>query len=397
MLMPVDFCYDSLGQNVDLGYPNLAPPDLAPDQFDTTWPRVLPLRLLMYLQQFGIQFRTHLVPAAPLGAWYPIALAWHDFDCDYFALISPAAKQRGRCHEIRFLFYYHEGDNPGRIKDRFDLLCDHHCLPRSCYLFVSANSAAKQCENFYYFNDHEYFLSYINRRQIANAADHSVRPYEFTALNRIHKWWRGAAMSDLYQRGILDKSLWSYNTEITENDRPEDNPISLDQQIGWCQSLQNFLGRGPYVCDSTDSVAHNDHRHVNTDLYRQSYCHLILETLFDVDQSGGTFLTEKTYKCMKFGQPFVIIGPVGSLQVLRDCGYRVFDHMVDNRYDRIVDNTERWFAVRNSILAIKNQDMHQWYLGCLEDVLHNQWLFATKSHSVLDQLVQRLTEHRHTI
>lgn len=395
--MHIDFCYDVLGENADLGYPNLAQRNLAPDQFDTSWPRVLPLRLLMYLQQFGFAFSAHLVDSAPLGSWYPIALAWHDFHCDYFDLISDTAKQRARRNEIRFLFYYHEGDHPGRIQKRFELLCKQHALPSSCYLFVSANSSADQYENFYYFNDHEYFLSYINRRQTAALADGTVRPYQFTALNRIHKWWRAAVMSDLHHSAVLDQSLWSYNTEITEDDRPEDNPIRLDQKANWSDLLKEFLSQGPYVCDSADSVAHNDHRNINADLYRQSYCHLIIETLFDVDQSGGTFLTEKTYKCIKFGQPFVMIGPIGSLAALRKAGYRVFDHMIDNSYDQITDNTQRWLAAKKAILEIQQQDMHAWYLDCLDDVLHNQWLFNTKSHAILDRLVNRLAVNSNAI
>lgn len=393
----INFCYDSLGPNPDLGYPNLAQPALQSDEFDTTWPRVLPLRLLMYLQQFGHAFKSWHISQAPHRSWYPIALGWHDFDCDYFDLISAMAKHRARSKEIRFLFYYHEGDHPGRIRQRFDLLCDQHCLPRSCYLFVSANSAATQYENFLYFNDHEYFLSYINRRQSAIPAESAVRAYQFTALNRTHKWWRAAIMSDLHHRGVLDTSLWSYNTKVTEDDKPEDNPIKLDQQGQWWRLIHHFLSQGPYVCDGTNAAAHNDHRHVNTDLYLKSYCHLVIETLFDADQSGGTFLTEKTYKCTKFGQPFVIIGPPGSLQVLRDSGYRVFDNMIDNSYDQIIDNTERWAAVKKTILDIKTKDMHQWYLGCLDDVRHNQWNFATKNQGALDHLVQRLTANTHFI
>lgn len=395
--MHIDFCYDSLGHNTDLGYPNLAEPNLDPDQFDITWPRVLPLRLLMYMQQFGSKFRAHSTALAPIGAWYPVALAWHDFDCDYFDLISAIAKDRARRGEIKFLFYYHEGDHPGRIKQRFDLLCDYHGLARSCYLFVSANSSADQFENFYYFNDHEYFLSYINRDQDATTADSSRRPYEFTALNRIHKWWRATVMSDLRSRGVLDQSLWSYNTELTEDERPEDNPISIDQSSQWSEVLNDFLTKGPYVCDSTDAVSHNDHRKINTDLYTQSYCHLVIETLFDVDQSGGTFLTEKTWKCLKFGQPLVIIGPVGSLATLRRSGYRVFDHAIDNRYDTIVDNTQRWLCARQCIESIRQQDMHQWYLKCLDDVQHNQWLFKTKGHGTLDLLIHKLAAHRDLI
>lgn len=395
--MHIDFCYDSLGNNIDLGYPNLAQPGLAPDQFDITWPRILPLRLLMYLQQFGLHFRAHLVQCAPPGSWYPIALAWHDFECDYFSLLSHTTRHRIQQEEIRVLFYYHEGDHPGRIKRRFDQLCEYHQLPRDCYLFVSANSSAVRYSNFYYFNDHEYFLSYINRRQTAALANSTVRPYEFTALNRIHKWWRAAVMSDLHHDRVLDRSLWSYNITLTEDDRPEDNPIRLDARSDWPAIIQTFLSGAPYVCDNADTVLHNDHRSINTDLYTQSYCHLVIETLFDVDQSGGAFLTEKTFKCIKFGQPFVIVGPVGSLETLRQSGYRVFDHAIDNSYDKITDNTERWLAAKQAIVKIQQQDMHTWYLDCLEDVLHNQSLFNTKSHAVLDQLARKLAANRNTI
>jgi len=395
--MLIDFCYDTLGPNQNLGYPNLAQKNLRSDQFDNTWPRTLPLRLLMYLQQFGFGFRTHHVVSAPAGAWYPIALAWHDFDCDYFGLISNEIKQRIRRNEIRLLFYYHEGDHPGRIKQRFDRLCEQHRLPNSCYLFVSANSSASQYQNFWYFNDHEYFLGYINRTQYLSTVNDETRCYEFTALNRTHKWWRATVMSDLQHRGLLDRSLWSYNTSITDNDEPDNNPIRLDCMPGQDQIIRQFLSEGPYVCDTADAVAHNDHRHINADLYTQSYCHLVLETFFDADQSGGTFLTEKTWKCVKFGQPFVIIGPVGSLHILRESGYRVFDHAIDNRYDTIVDNTERYLAVRNTILKIRQQDMHQWYLQCLDDAQYNQWQFTTKDKGTLDRLVKKLTEHLYTI
>lgn len=387
----IDFCYDDLGPNPDLGYPNLAQPGLSPEQFDTTWPRVLPLRLLMYLQQFGIRFRTHLVAHAPMASWYPIALAWHDFNCDYMALISRAAKERARKREIKFLFYYHEGDHPGRIKSRFDDLCRSHGLPLTCYLLISANSAADRFDRCRYFNDHEYFLSYINRDQVAETALDRPRSFDFTALNRIHKWWRATIMSDLREAGLLGRSLWSYNTELSQEDQPHDNPIRLCDLPNGHVILHRFLAEGPHVCDSNDATQHNDHRRINHALYTDSYCHLVIETLYDVDQSGGAFLTEKTFKCLKFGQPFVIIGAAGSLDLLRQAGYRVFDHAIDNSYDMIQDNTQRWLATRQSIIQLKQQNMQDWYRRCLDDVRHNQWQFATKTHGLLDKLIRYLT------
>jgi len=385
----INFCYDTMS-DPELGYPNLAELGLAPDEFDTTWPRCIPFRLLVYLGRAGMHWTSSTVDTAPTGSWYPVALGWHDFDCDYFGLMKPNTIARLKQKEIRVLFYYHEGDNPERMRVRLDNLCELHQLPKDCYLFVSANTAADSVDRFCYFPDHEYFLSYVNRRQGYTPVTDLPRQYDFTALNRIHKWWRASIMSDLYTSGLLSNSYWSYNTTITDGDQPEDNPISVHSVADWPARLASFLAGGPYYCDGPNADAHNDHRQINSDLYLNSYCHISIETLFDVDQSGGAFITEKTYKCIKFGQPFVVAGPVGSLRALRAAGYRVFDHAIDNSYDLIEDNTQRWFAVKNAVAKIKNQDLHSWYLKCIPDLEHNQQLFLKSSRPSIERLVNRL-------
>jgi hypothetical protein len=380
-----------------LGYPNLAQPGLQGHEFDDQWPRTVPLRLLVYFDRASVVSNSFTVQEAPIGSWYPIALAWHDFDCDYFSLMSTQLLNRVRNREIRVLFYYHEGDNPAKIKQRIDALCYKHGLSSNCYFFISANTAADNLENFKYFPDHEHFFRYINRRQQVSEVSTNTRSYEFTALNRTHKWWRASCMSDLHQSGVLDRSLWSYNTQCTIDDQEKDNPLELDSMPGWRVSVSHFIDNGPYFCDSDDDQSHNDHRLIPTNLYRDSYCHLVIETLFDADQSDGAFLTEKTYKCIKFGQPFVIIGTAHSLRTLRQQGYRTFDHVIDNSYDEITDNTKRWMAVRNSILKIRSQDMHEWFLKCLPDVKHNQEIFNKSCNESLDEITKTLLHTRYQI
>jgi hypothetical protein len=316
-----------------------------------------------------------------------VGLGFFNFDVDYFDLIPQQILEQKKT----ILFYYHEGDNPERIRERLDYCCYRHNLPLSCYLFISANTAADNVDRFYYFPDHEHFLLYINRHQGYTPVTDLPRSYDFTALNRVHKWWRGSIMSDMYFDELLTNSLWSYNTAVTDGDRPEDNPISIRTVLDWSTKLDQFLSGGPYYCDGPNEVAHNDHRKINTDLYLNSYCHIVIETLFDVDQSGGAFLTEKTYKCLKFGQPFVIAGAVGSLQTLRDAGYRVFDGLIDNSYDTVVDNTQRWFAIKKAIAKIKSQNIHSWYLKCMPDLIHNQQLYIQRNKPTLERLISRLS------
>lgn len=391
----INFCFDTLG-DYGIGYPNLARANLGPDEFDQIWPFTVPFRIQMYLSEANIPYGVHLSESAPQGSWYPISLGWHNFDCDYFSLLSDCVKTQLTQGRIKLLFYYHEGDNPSRIKAQFDHLCAAHDLPKDCYQFISANSSAETLENFWYFPDHESFFKYVNRRQPASLATADSRDYRFTAINRSHKWWRATCMSQLKQVGVLDQSLWSYNTECLVGDQPKYNPISFDdnQQL----LLQQFVQHGPYFCDSDNADAHNDHRFVVEHLYTHSYCHLVLETLFDADQSNGAFLTEKTYKCIKFGQPFVIIGPANSLAALRKDGYRVFDHVIDNSYDAITDNNLRWIAVQKTIANINlRKDLHQWYLQCMPDLIHNQMLFTNTTTSSVQRLYQKLAAYWHTV
>lgn len=391
----INFCFDSLGE-YNIGYPNLAKAGLQPDEFDVTWPRSIPFRLYKYFSTAEIPVSVHTVEAAPPGSWYPISLGWHDFDCDYFELLPDTVKLKLKNHDIRLLFHYHEGDNPGRIKDRFDQLCVQHQLPKNCYLFVSANSSAAELENFYYFSDHESFFKYVNRHQAAGTISNSTRSYKFTAINRSHKWWRATCMSQLKHQGILEHSLWSYNTNCLVGDQFDDNPISLPTSKELL--LKKFVKHGPYFCDSDNADAHNDHRYVTEHLYTHSYCHIVLETLFDADQSHGAFVTEKTYKCIKFGQPFVVIGTAYSLETLRQQGYRVFDHAIDNSYDTIQDNNLRWAALQKTIAKIKSQDnLHEWYVSCLPDLIHNQQVFLQKKTPSIIRLAQKLTTDVDTV
>jgi hypothetical protein len=389
----INFCFDSLGEH-GIGYPNLARLNLTPEEFDVTWPYTIPNRLQMYLESAGIKFNVWTVTSSPINSWYPVSLAWHDFGCDYFSLLSDVVKTRLRQKEIKILFYYHEGDNPKRIQQRFNDCCVYNQLPTDCYRFISANSAANSVENFYYFCDHESFLKYINRSQPLTTITDAPRDRVFTALSRAHKWWRATAVSQLLHKGLLEQSLWSYNTNCLVGDQIEDNPIPLSDHERTL--MHNFLAQGPYYCDSDNADAHNDHRFVVEHLYTHSYCHLVLETLFDADQSGGAFITEKTYKCIKFGQPFVIIGTVGSLECLRAAGYRTFDDAIDNSYDSITDNGLRWQAIKQTIADIRKQNLHEWYLKCLPDLVHNQWVYSKTVPSLI-QLVNFLTTDWYTV
>ena len=346
------------------------------------WPNTVPFELLEHC-------RTHNYPCSISTngpGFYAIGIGFFNFDVDYFKLIPNWVFKNNTV-----LFYYHEGDNPYGIKQRLDELCIKHELPVNCYRFISGNTAADSIPGFIYFPDHELLYWHRNQCITPGPINLNTRPKEFTALSRTHKWWRATVMADMVRNKILINSHWSYCTDITLTESFVDNPIEVDSLL-IKSDIDNFLAGAPYTCDSHTSDQHNDHSQIQLAHYTDAYCNIVLETHYDADQSGGAFLTEKTFKPIKYGQPFVIVGAPGSLAALRKLGYRTFDHAIDNSYDLVQNNTLRWQQTLRTIQQIHQQDMNAWFQRCVDDIKHNQQLFLASKYTRLNSLLERLND-----
>lgn len=392
--MTFNFVFDR--HNDSRPYPNLAPMMTNPHEsyagMGDTYPRIAPCRLLLYCEDHAYPYRvSYMDEPIPTAALYPIGLAWFDYGIDYFALMPATTLAAVRAGSLTVLFYYHEGDNPDRERLRLDSLCLDHNLPVSSYRFVSGNTAAAAIPGFAYFPDHELF--YWRNGVIWNgqprpyaAAHRRPRSKRFTLLSRIHKWWRSTILAYFDQQGLLDCAYWSYG-DTTIGDRREDNPIQVTKFPGLEEHMTTFLSGSPYRCDDLTSDEHNSHWITAEQLYTDSYMSFVMETLYDAEQSGGAFLTEKTFKAILNAHPFVIFGCVNTLASLRGLGYRTFDHLIDTSYDTIKDNTQRFRATMASVRQLLNrEDLLSWYQLCLEDIEYNQQRFISSKYDRLAEL-----------
>lgn len=358
-------------------------------EFGLHFPYTIPLRLQEYCEHHGAKITIHhMHNNLPSNTFYPVGLAFFDFGIDYFTLLPTevfAAVFKGK---VKVLFYYHEGDNPARIKQRLDQLACNVRLPADCYVFVSANSAARDIPGFVYFNDFELWYYQRNLDQAPLPIHSDPRQREFTVLNRLHKSWRATAMADLQRTGVLANSYWSY---CETGELGDDNPIEIDAIPDLRLNTDQFLAQAPYASDELDQARRNDHSSTPAHYHANAYCNIVMETHFDADQSGGVFLTEKTFKPIKHGQLFFIAGAAGSLQALRDLGYRTFDSVLDNTYDRIADNTQRWIRLRDAIQQAQYR-LADRFAAAKADIKHNQQLFAELKTQRLNNLIKDIHE-----
>jgi hypothetical protein len=373
-------------------YPGLAQHQARPytpgwREFGSHFPYTIPLRLQEYCEQHGVKINIFGInDPLPPNTFYPVGLGFFDFGIDYFSLL-PLEVFRAVYHKkIQVLFYYHEGDNPVRIKQRLDVLAQQVRLPANCYRVISANSAAADIPGFVYFNDFELWYYQRNIEQPALSIHHQPRERDFTVLNRLHKSWRATVMADLQRHSVLDNSYWSY---CETGSVGTDNPIEIDSIDGLTAATAEFLAGAPYVSDDLNQHQRNDHSATDTKYHVNSYCNIVMETHFDADQSGGVFLTEKTFKPIKHGQLFFVAGPAGSLQALRDLGYKTFDSVLDNTYDRIANNTQRWQRLCEAIQQSQHR-LADRFEAARADIEHNQQLFLSNKANRLNTLINQL-------
>lgn len=131
------------------------------------------------------------------------------------------------------------------------------------------------------------------------------------------------------------------------------------------------------------------------DLYyhRESYFSIVTETLFYGNGNlkrhhqpfveDSIFFTEKTFRCMALMHPFILFGRPGSLDELRKKGYQTFSPMIDESYDKIEDDEERFFAIWGEIYRLIKQtdeEWLQWQEQIRDIVVHNKIHFRNTTN-----------------
>ena len=222
-------------------------------------------------------------------------------------------------------------------------------------------------------------LLYRHRnRSMPTVYHEQTRTKNFTALVRTHKQWRAYTMAKLWSKGLHEQGYFGYNNLITVED---DTPIIDIENFGSLKHhTEFFLKLCPFHCDLLTADEHADMKWTVGLHHSDAYFNFVIES----NLTGPVRLTEKVFKPIKNCQPFVIAGAKGSVQQLREMGYRTFDTVVDHSYDSIEDHTQRWEAVTIEMCRIaKSKKTYQMYTECKEDLLHNQNLFLNRESETI--------------
>lgn len=137
----------------------------------------------------------------------------------------------------------------------------------------------------------------------------------------------------------------------------------------------------------------------NSSDYQNSMIEVVLETMFD---DSRNHLTEKSLRPIACGQPFILASSPGSLQYLRDYGFKTFDGHINETYDTIQDSSKRLDSIIQEMQRIHRmsaQQKHQFMKDVQHIVDHNQKLFFSKEFHkhVINEFKQNLDQAVNTV
>jgi hypothetical protein len=88
--------------------------------------------------------------------------------------------------------------------------------------------------------------------------------------------------------------------------------------------------------------------------YTTTAIEVVLETLFDDTRHH---LTEKTLRPIACGRPFILVATPGSLQYLKQYGFKTFGALIDETYDTIINPRKRLEAIAQEMNRITCLDL----------------------------------------
>lgn len=223
------------------------------------------------------------------------------------------------------------------------------------------------------------------------------RSKKFLSWNRtINRNHRYALANLILKNNMLESGyftfLSSHNCCLSVlNDLYRYSPMELGRS---CRDIENII---PLQIDThhLNETAIQGFRTIDNnkkEIYLNSYIHIVSETEFRNNRTP--YLTEKTFRPIMNLQPFIMINNAGTLEKLKELGFKTFDTIIDESYDKEKDSRKRWAIIEKEILrfnAMSIEEIHKIYFSVLDILIHNQEKLLTyKSYNILEKFMEEI-------
>ena len=246
-------------------------------------------------------------------------------------------------------------------------------------------------ENFEYFNIHMHLSHYdnIDVQEQDWQINPQLRNKKFFCLNRQERLHRILTVDFLLENDIarhtyLSCMLGEYATLIHGEDKTwsaHDKNMRkfLDPDLDNLKLSEEQRKRLSILPIELD-VEESRHHHIKVNMpnlqayFQQSYFSIITEGDFARGNERQMF-TEKVLKCFLYGHPFVVIGLPGTLELLHEQGFITFGSVIDESYDKELDDQKRLAMCLEQVRKLNKLNMNEFknMYNSLQPILHHNY------------------------
>ena len=153
----------------------------------------------------------------------------------------------------------------------------------------------------------------------------------FLSYNRIPKYHRVLLIYNMIKFGVFDKGLISLGKLQDWLITKLSNSKNFEKEI-----LNKIITNTPFTIQ--EDLTYNLACNISIDDYKRTFISIVTET---ISSNDTLFLSEKIFKPIIVGHPFIVYGNPNTLKYLKEIGYKTFDKWIDESYDCEFDEEKR--------------------------------------------------------
>jgi hypothetical protein len=156
----------------------------------------------------------------------------------------------------------------------------------------------------------------------------------YNRANRMHRWILGA---QLVQRDLLKLGKCSYEILGPDKHTMSKNASASPALSDLVPAMRDLEKICPLTLEYDSLLINNPVHRINKRHHETTFMSIVTETLCD----GELFFSEKIWKPVIAGQPFMLLGSPGLLRMFKSWGFKTFDIWFDESYDDVSNVRKR--------------------------------------------------------
>jgi len=254
-----------------------------------------------------------------------------------------------------------------------------NCLVYDCYLGKSNRYApnVEQCA------------------RVAEIYNKPNKPYKFLFLNGRTRPHRKYMIEKMRDAGLLEHAIWTnldatpvyhriYNSELLDR-ASEIRLLPTEYEVERYHSGLNEQYQNAFVKHELFGNQWGD-IYIRAEPYIDTYFSLVTETVFDYPYS---LRSEKIYKPIAMGHPFVAVANRGFYRDLRNIGFQTYHSLIDESFDLIDNNQDRLDRISAVVEDLCADDLDEFLVAAQAISKYNQQHMAELGPRIYQEFPDR--------